>query len=513
MPKKLTTEEFIEKAIKAHGDAYGYDKINYTGSFSEVEIFCKSHDKYFLQRAGSHLIGKGCYDCGRVNAKKLVTKTQTQFIEDVNKVHGDFFDYSLVNYINNTTKIQIICKKHNNTFTQFPSGHLSGANGCEHCLSGIMSKANTRSYEYYTSRIKALNFPLYSVLEVNGGDNIVMSCKKHGTFTTTFTALKSCKEHSCPICKKEGNVPGVKKDTESFIKIAKEKHGDRYDYSKVNYMTLDIPVEIICKHHGSTIQTPNNHLNSKTGCNLCTNELKSKSRTKTHEQFIKEAIEKYGDFYDYSKSMYKKSNKKITIICHIHGSFQKKPKDFLYGQGCPKCGNARAGEFNRKSKEQFIVDSILKHGDKYTYEKTDYTDSREDVVLNCKTHGYFRIEADNHLQGRGCLKCARLGTGGYGRTNYIKKAKGRICSFYTLRCFNKEEEFYKIGITVNTLAKRYPTIQSMPYNYEVVSEIKGDAEFIWDLERDEKKKLKELHYEPKISFSGAITECFTDYKI
>lgn len=513
MGKKFTTEDFIERAIKIHGDAYNYDKTNYTGSGVEVEIFCNYHSKYFLQRAGNHLTSKGCYDCGRINAKKAVTKTQSQFIEDITKVHGDAFDYSLVNYINNTTKIQIICKKHNHTFIQFPSGHLSGANGCEYCRGSIMSKANMCSYEYYASRIEVLGFPLYSVVEINGGDNIIMSCEKHGTFTTTFTSLKSCKEHNCPICRKEGGVSGVKKDTESFIKLAKEKHGDRYDYSKVNYVILDTCVEIICKQHGSTFQTPNNHLNSKTGCNLCTNELKSKNRTKTHEQFIKEAIEKYGDFYDYSKSTYKKSNEKVIIICRIHGSFQRKPKDLLYGKGCAKCGNARTAEFNRKSKEQFIIDSKSKHGDKYTYEKTEYTDSREDVILNCKTHGYFQVEADDHLQGRGCSKCAKLGTGGYGRTNYITRAKGRICSFYTLRCFNEEEEFYKIGITVNTVAKRYSTTQSMPYNYEILSEIKGEAGSIWDLERDEKKKLKKFHYEPKIDFSGSVTECFTDYKI
>jgi len=52
----------------------------------------------------------------------------------------------------------------------------------------------------------------------------------------------------------------------------------------------------------------------------------------------------------------------------------------------------------------------------------------------------------------------------------------------------------------------------MPYAYEVISEIFGEAGFIWDLEKEEKKKLKEFNYQPNIFFEGSITECFTQHK-
>ena len=64
MPRKLTTEEFITRAIEKHGDKYGYDKVQYVNNRTEVEIYCKACQKYFMQSPDSHLQGKGCRDCG-----------------------------------------------------------------------------------------------------------------------------------------------------------------------------------------------------------------------------------------------------------------------------------------------------------------------------------------------------------------------------------------------------------------------------------------------------------------
>ena len=89
----------------------------------------------------------------------------------------------------------------------------------------------------------------------------------------------------------------------------------------------------------------------------------------------------------------------------------------------------------------------------------------------------------------------------------------RVCTFYTIRCFNEDEEFYKIGRTMDVVEKRYSGNKAMPYEYEVISETKDSAGFIWDLERDEKRKLKSLHYIPELYFGGSKTECFTDYKL
>jgi hypothetical protein len=61
--KRLSTEDFIEKAKKVHGDRYDYTNVNYLGSNSMIEIICPIHGAY-IQRARKHLEGSGCHKCG-----------------------------------------------------------------------------------------------------------------------------------------------------------------------------------------------------------------------------------------------------------------------------------------------------------------------------------------------------------------------------------------------------------------------------------------------------------------
>lgn len=155
--------------------------------------------------------------------------------------------------------------------------------------------------------------------------------------------------------------------------------------------------------------------------------------------------------------------------------------------------------------EEYINLVKEKHKNRYSYPNTIYKGYSKKIEVYCEIHGAFQIEA------RGCPHCGWQSH--WRRSDYIKKANNRVCTFYTIRCFNEEEEFYKIGITMNTTKSRYYGKVNLPYEYEVISEVKGSAGFIWDLERDEKRKLKLLHYTPKLSFGGSETECFTNYKI
>ncbi len=114
--KYKTTEEFIENARKIHGDLYDYSQVNYKTNKIKVIIICKIHDK-FEQAPSDHLKGNKCSSCRHI--------TTEQFIDDARKVHGDLYDYSLVDYINNKTNVVIICKIHEE-FEQVPDGHLHG---------------------------------------------------------------------------------------------------------------------------------------------------------------------------------------------------------------------------------------------------------------------------------------------------------------------------------------------------------------------------------------------------
>ena len=114
--KRLTTEEFIEKAKKVHGDRYNYSKVEYKNNCIKVIIVCKIHDG-FKQKPNGHLNGKGCPKCVGQN------KTTKELIKQFNKIHRNKYDYSKVEYINSRTKVIIICKKHGE-FSQTPNNHL-----------------------------------------------------------------------------------------------------------------------------------------------------------------------------------------------------------------------------------------------------------------------------------------------------------------------------------------------------------------------------------------------------
>ena len=134
MSKKLSTAEFINRSNLLHNYKYDYSLVNYTKNSTKVEIICPIHGK-FLQRPSTHLSKIGCKKCG-IDKRRDVNKfTVEEFITRALAIHKDLYDYSLVKYINITTKIEILCKKCNTTFLQMPYSHLNG-HGCANCNSG-----------------------------------------------------------------------------------------------------------------------------------------------------------------------------------------------------------------------------------------------------------------------------------------------------------------------------------------------------------------------------------------
>lgn len=127
-----------------------------------------------------------------------------------------------------------------------------------------------------------------------------------------------------------------KRTTEEFISLAKIKHGDKYDYSKVEYVDKKTKVCIICPEHGEFWQTPDSHLQGK-GCRLCGWQHSSQIQMKSAERFIEQARTIHRDKYDYTNVVYKNDKTSVEIICPEHGVFQQKPNKHLQGRGCPLC--------------------------------------------------------------------------------------------------------------------------------------------------------------------------------
>lgn len=206
MSKRLTTEEFIDKSNKAHlgknvESNYDYSKAKYIDNKTKIIIICKKYGHgEFIQIPSDHINGHGCPKCsGRLKY------TKEEFIIRSQSIHKDEFenpryDYSKVVYINNKTKVKIICNKHG-IFEQKPESHTNQKNGCPKC-----------------SRV---------------------------AIPTTIEFVEKCKQ------------------------IHKNEYGQpKYDYSKTVYTNAFSKVAIICSNHGEFLQVANYHLRGN-GCPTC----------------------------------------------------------------------------------------------------------------------------------------------------------------------------------------------------------------------------------------------------
>ena len=247
MGRKLTTNEFIQKAKQVHGNKYDYSKTDYSGSKNKVIIICPEHGE-FEQKASNHLEGRGCPSCG--GTKKL---TKEVVFEKLKIIYNDKFKYTNVSFNSVKDKIDIICPEHG-VFKQRIDLHLEGR-GCPKCnklhnnddVINKFQKVHGNKYDY-------------SLVEYTGARNKVkIICPVHGTFDQRPSEHKQGRG-----CERCGNRHEQVNVIENFKKI----HGNKYDYSKTDYINTDTKVKIICPKHGEFEQRPSDHKRGS-GCPQC----------------------------------------------------------------------------------------------------------------------------------------------------------------------------------------------------------------------------------------------------
>lgn len=185
----------------------------------------------------------------------------------------------------------------------------------------------------------------------------------------------------------------------SFITKARIKHGDKYDYSKVEYINNHTKVCIICPEHGEFWQTPSNHLHPFEGCEACYKIKMNNKNKKDNEIFINDSKKVHGNKYDYSKVNYINNKTKICITCPNHGEFWQTPKAHLKGDGCPTCNLSFA------TQDDYINKACAIHNNYYDYSKVVYKNCNEKICIICPEHGEFWQRAHHHINGHGCPKC------------------------------------------------------------------------------------------------------------
>lgn len=178
--------------------------------------------------------------------------------------------------------------------------------------------------EEFISKAKLLHGDKYDYSNVTyekATENVEIICRKHGSFfQLPYNHLKG---HGCILCNKY-----ELRRMKDFVSRSRKIHGDKYDYSKVEYSSSKTPVEIICDEHGSFFQKPEKHLIGH-GCPYC-----CKNHRDTTESFVKKARKVHGDRYDYSKVEYVDQHTKVCIIDPVYGEFWQQPISHLNGRDC-----------------------------------------------------------------------------------------------------------------------------------------------------------------------------------
>lgn len=310
MGRKLTKEEFLNKAKEIHGDKYDYSKVEYVDILSPVVIICPIHGE-FLQTPNNHINNhRGCPECGKI--KSLENKRNRYFnklIDEANVVHDGKYDYSLVEYVKEKEPVDILCPVHG-VFKQSLYKHVYQCQGCPKC--GIEKRSSNRT-----------------------------------------------------------------KDTEWFVSEAKKIHGNKYDYSLVDYKKSSEKVDIVCPEHGLFKMTPNKHLLGH-GCPECV----SKNNVLENRlfRFITNRFPEYNVIHQYkNEAILGKQSidifiEELNIGIEYQGLQHFKPVSLFGGDD---------GFKNTVERDKLKYSKCIDNGIKlfyFTYKKWDITDNYFAVV-------------------------------------------------------------------------------------------------------------------------------------
>ena len=316
----MKRKELIEKFIEIYGDKYDYSKVGEIKSTSEkISIVCPVHGE-FIKTVNNHLHGQGCPKCKK---EEKILEGKEKMIKTGAIIHNNKYDYSKVEYINSHTKVCIICPEHGE-FWQTPSSHLNGC-GCPKCAN---KNKNLDEVIKHCKEVHKDKYDYSLITTPNLSQKQKIICKKCGNVFEMTLCNHIYQKQGCKFCTHRSYAY----TNDEFIRRAKEIHGDKYDYSKVDYKNKSTKVCIICPEHGEFWQTPDKHINGKQGCPKCSAYHKMDTN-----EFIQKAKNIHGERFDYSKTVYKNNNTKVCIICPEHGEFWQTPHGHLNGRGCFKC--------------------------------------------------------------------------------------------------------------------------------------------------------------------------------
>ena len=290
--KRLSTDYIKRRCQKIYGDKYDYSKVEYKGGNAKTEavkIVCPVHGSFFKTYDSIQTRDCGCPKCAK-EEKELndAISNGEKFIEKSKNKFGDRFDYSKVKYAGSQIQVTLICREHGTEFSVTPNSHLNSKfGGCKTCYGQYIESTRRckgkvikqkltkeeikeRRMEYERNRFieKAIKkfgdrFD-YSEIEYIDSNTPIRIIDKESN-NEIFLIKPSNFLHS--VNGRADKIISTGLTTEEFIGRARKLHGDKYDYSKVEYKNRRTKICIVCPEHGEFWQTPCDHLKpSRNGC-------------------------------------------------------------------------------------------------------------------------------------------------------------------------------------------------------------------------------------------------------
>lgn len=303
---------------------------------------------------------------------------------------------------------------------------------------------------------------------IKARSRLTIICRVHGEITVH--AHKHMKGSNCPSCSSIARGRKIKDTFDTVVAKANRVHNNKYSYPVQKYINTKTPAIISCPIHGEFSQRFDSHVNAGHGCPSC-------SRIKDLEDInmldLKEYYKSFGslghhilEIQKLYKGLFTFDNLAIStaadttqeIICKKHGIFYQSLTELKRGIGCIGC---QKENHRIKYQERFIALANKLHGNKYSYESTEYITAHTKVTITCSNHGDFSQSPNSHLSGNGCPRCGNEAISTKGNTLLNKAIKYRDSNKDTMSLednnlyvfvFNKDGVNHcKVGVSL------YPT--------------------------------------------------------
>ena len=299
----------------------------------------------------------------------------------------------------------------------------------------------------------------------NAHTRFTLTCPKHGDFSLRKDSIHK----GCSKCKSEDTFT-----KELFIEKAVNRHGNKYDYTEVDYQGSEVKAKIWCNVHKEFFwQTPKKHVNGR-GCPKCrVDSIKEKQRHSLSD-YLPKLKQMYAGVLDFTNTKYINWKTKIEVFdLKYNDVFETTIAVLLEGNYIPRVNTL----------DRFLQEVKLRNIEGYDYSNIQWKSSVNKVQIICNKCGIeFPQTPLKHLRGRGCPHCKISGF----RTN-------RPAQVYYLKVKYEDNFYYKIGITNRTYKERY-TLTDLALVEEAHVLFFDNGQDALDLETKIKREFKQYLY-------------------